>query len=118
GAAVWLRYLAYSGSTKASKRKGILGHELGHATGHGHMGGATESLMEPSIGTKTDLLAFDLQAASFHYTRSPDNTAPDTDVSSSFLGALAPSGLPAVREWVCGAGDDEVTPWFRSRGIP
>jgi hypothetical protein len=107
GAAVWLRYLSYSGSTKAGKRKGILGHELGHATGMGHMSGTTESLMAPSIGTKTDLLAFDVQAASFHYTRSPENTSPDTDTSSSFLGSLAPSGLPAVREWVCGAGDEE-----------
>lgn len=106
--AVWLRYLQYSGSTRAGKRKGILGHELGHATGHGHMSGTTESFMKPSIGTNTDLLAFDVQVASFHYTRSPENTTPDTDNSSSFLGILAPSGLPAVREWVCGAGD-EVT---------
>lgn len=103
--AVWLRYVRYSGTSGASKRKGILGHELGHATGLGHMSGTTASFMQPSIGTNTDLSAFDVQAASFHYTRSPKNTTPDTDSSASFLGMLAPSGLPAVKEWVCDAGE-------------
>jgi hypothetical protein len=103
--AVWLRYLRYAGTTGASKRKGILGHELGHATGLGHMSGTTPSFMAPSIGSNTDLSAFDVQAASFHYRRSPKNTTPDTDSSTSFLGGLAPSGLPAVREWVCDAGE-------------
>jgi len=107
--AVWLRYLRYSGTTGASKRKGILGHELGHATGLGHMSGTTASFMAPSIGSNTDLSAFDVLAASFHYTRSPKNTTPDTDSSTSFLGGLAPSGLPVVREWVCDAGPEGGT---------
>lgn len=100
-AAIWLRYLGYSGPTKAGKRQGILGHELGHAIGLGHMSSETESLMEPSIGSKTGLLAFDFQAASFHYTRSPENTAPDTDDPGSYDGGLAPAAMPAEREWVC-----------------
>lgn len=104
--AVWLRYNRYPGSTGANKRKGILGHELGHATGMGHMSTGTASFMAPSIGSNTDLSAFDVQAALLHYTRSPKNTTPDTDSSTSFLGALAPSGLPAVREWVCEAGEE------------
>ena len=103
--AVWLRYVRYSGTTGANKRKGILGHELGHATGFGHMSGTTASLMAPSIGSNTGLSAFDAQAALFHHTRSPKNSSPDTDSSSSFLGMLAPSGIPAVKEWVCDAGE-------------
>jgi hypothetical protein len=105
GSAVWLRYPRYPGTSGASKRKGMLGHELGHAMGLGHMSGSTASFMEPSIGSNTDLLAFDLQVASLLYTRSPNNTSPDTDSSSSFLGNLVPSGLPIAREWVCDAGE-------------
>ncbi|HYO46086.1 MAG TPA: hypothetical protein VEY33_05300 [Gemmatimonadota bacterium] len=103
GSAVWLRYLRYSGTTGASKRKGILGHELGHAMGYGHMNGETLSFMEPSLGTKTDLSAFDSHAASLLYTRSPHNTSPDTDSWSSYRGLLVPSGLPIAMEWVCEA---------------
>jgi hypothetical protein len=65
--------------------------------------------MDPSIGSNTDLLAFDLQVASLHYTRSPSNTSPDTDSSSSYLGILVPSGLPIAREWVCDAGEELPT---------
>jgi type IV pilus biogenesis protein CpaD/CtpE len=104
GSAVWLRYVRYPGTTGAPKRKGILGHELGHATGMSHMDGATVSFMSPSLGTKTDLSAFDAQAALFHYTRSPKNSSPDTDSSTGYL---SPSGLPAINEWVCEAGDEE-----------
>ena len=104
--AVWLRYVRYSGTAYASKRKGILGHELGHATGLGHMGGATPSLMYASIGANTDLKDFDRQAALLHYTRSPKNTSPDTDSSTSYLGLLTPAGIPATKEWLCNAGEE------------
>ena len=102
GAAVWLRYLRYSGSGGASKRTGILGHELGHAMGMGHMTSGTPSFMEPSIGSKTDLSAFDQQAARFLYNRTPGNSAPDTDSSTTFTGSLSPSAAPGAMEWVCG----------------
>ena len=99
-AAIWLRYLGYSGN--AGKRKGILGHELGHAMGYGHMTSGTFSFMEPSLGTKTDLSSFDIQAASLLYSRAPENTSPDTDNWDSYR-SLSPSGLPIEREWICGA---------------
>jgi hypothetical protein len=105
GSAVWLRYVRYSGTGYASKRRGILGHELGHAMGLGHMNGATLSLMASSIGSKTDLSAFDDQVASLLYRRWPGNTSPDTDSSSGYRGLLAPAGLPVANEWMCGAAD-------------
>jgi hypothetical protein len=104
--AVWLRYLRYSGTSYAGKRKGILGHELGHAMGYAHMGTAVESFMEPSLGSKTDLSPFDRQAASLLYTRSPNNTSPDIDNADSYRGLLVPSGLPVTKEWICGAEED------------
>lgn len=106
GGAVWLRYVRYSGDAYASKRTGILGHELGHAMGMGHMNGSMLSLMEPSIGSKTDLSAFDGLAAPLLYARSPGNTSLDTDSSSGVLGFLAPAAATTVTEWICEAGDD------------
>jgi hypothetical protein len=106
GSAVWLRYSRYPGTSGASKRRGILGHELGHAMGLGHMNGGTASFMQPSVGSNTDLNDFDRQVASLLYTRSPNNSSPDTDSSSSFLGMLVPSGAVAGREWVCDAGEE------------
>jgi hypothetical protein len=103
GSAIWLRYLRYA--DRPGKRKGILGHEMGHAMGYGHMSSDEPSFMEPSIGTKTELLAFDVKAASLLYTRTPRNSSPDTDSSSGMLGSLAPSGLPAAMEWICEAGE-------------
>ena len=99
-AAIWLRYLGYSGN--AGKRKGILGHELGHAMGYGHMTSGTFSFMEPSLGAKTDLSSFDIQAASLLYSRAPENTSPDTDNWDSYR-SLTPSGLPIEMQWICGA---------------
>ena len=98
------------GHLRPAKRKGILGHELGHAMGLAHMNGGTASFMQPSVGSNTDLNDFDRQVASFLYTRSPNNTSPDTDSSGSFLGVLAPSAAPIAMEWVCTAGDEVATP--------
>lgn len=109
GAAVWLRYLRYSGDAYASKRMGILGHELGHAMGMGHMEGSTPSFMSPSLGSKTDLSAFDQMAAFLLYTRMPGSSTADVEGSSSPSKALAPSAF-TVTEWVCGAETESPSP--------
>lgn len=110
GAALWLRYLQYSGSGKASKRRGILGHELGHTMGLGHMNGSSEvSLMAPSLGSKTDLSPYDTRVASLLYGRRPGNASLDIDGSSSGRrGLLVPAGAPVERDWLCDAGDAVV----------
>ena len=101
-AAIWLRYKRYSGDGYAGKRQGILGHELGHAMGYGHMTSGITSFMEPSLGSKTGLSAFDRQAALLIYTRAPRNMSHDIDSSTGYR-ALVPSGMPMVTEWVCAA---------------
>ncbi|HET6618215.1 MAG TPA: hypothetical protein VFH69_10440 [Gemmatimonadota bacterium] len=107
GAAIWLRYVRYA--SDPSKRTGILGHELGHAMGMGHMNGSAPSFMAPSIGSNTDLKPFDVQAAALLYGRAPGNRAPDTDASSSPQGQLVPAAAH-VTEWVCVAGEDLPRP--------
>lgn len=103
-AGIWLRYVKYSGSGGASKRRGILGHELGHAMGLGHMDGSSQvSLMSPSLGSKTDLSPYDNLAASLLYGRRPGNISLDTDASSGTRGLLVPAGAPVEREWLCDA---------------
>lgn len=103
-AAIWLRYVKYSGSGGASKRRGILGHELGHAMGLGHMDGSSQvSLMAPSLGSKTDLSPYDNQVASLLYGRGPGNVSLDTDSSGGGRGLLTPAGAPVEREWLCDA---------------
>ncbi|HET6616312.1 MAG TPA: hypothetical protein VFH69_00715, partial [Gemmatimonadota bacterium] len=108
GAAVWLRYVRYSGDP--SKRTGILGHELGHAMGMGHMNGSTPSFMAASIGSNTDLKPFDVQAAALLYGRAPGNRAPDTDTSSAPQGQLVPSAATHEAEWICTDGEDLPRP--------
>ncbi|CAN5879564.1 hypothetical protein BH20GEM1_BH20GEM1_09070 [soil metagenome] len=103
-AGVWLRYKSYSGDKYAPKRQGILGHELGHAMGYGHMTTGTLSFMEPSLGSKTSLSAFDRQAAVLLYSRTPRNTSQDNDSSTGYR-TIAPSGMPRFSEWVCGDGE-------------
>ena len=104
-AAIWLRYKRYSGDSYAGKRQGILGHELGHAMGYGHMTSGVTSFMEPSLGSKTGLSAFDRQAALLVYTRAPRNSSHDIDSATGYR-ALVPSGMPRVTEWVCAAADE------------
>lgn len=104
-AAIWLRYKRYSGDGYAPKRQGILGHELGHAMGYGHMTSGTASFMEPSLGSKTGLSAFDRQAALLTYTRAPRNLSYDTDSSTGYR-ALAPSAMTMTYRWVCEADDE------------
>jgi hypothetical protein len=107
GAAVWLRYVRYSGTSGASKRTGILGHELGHAMGMGHMSSGTPSFMYPSIGSNTDLSAFDRQAALLLYSRAPGSSSPDTDYSDGPSKSLSPARVPGSIEWLCQDGDQE-----------
>lgn len=105
GAAVWLRYGRYAGDRYAPKRQGILGHELGHAMGYGHMDGSTLSFMAPSLGSKTGLSPFDQEAALLVYTRAPMNSPTDVDNATTYRGSLAPAGAPMFSEYICGAGE-------------
>ncbi|MCA1571352.1 MAG: hypothetical protein LC798_13730 [Chloroflexi bacterium] len=111
---VHMRYKKYA--TNPGKRRGILAHELGHIFGMHHMSGTRQpSLMQPSLGSRTDLLAFDHLIAAFHYDREPANYSPDTYSTKKRGVAKAPKGAPPrggrnipnamtvkVREWVCG----------------
>jgi hypothetical protein len=108
GSAIWLRYVRYSGTSGASKRTGILGHELGHAMGMGHMDSGTPSFMYPSIGSNTDLSAFDRQAALLLYSRAPGSSSPDTDNSDGVSKNLSPAAAPGSSEWICQDGEQEL----------
>lgn len=102
-ARIWLRFSLISGPGRARVRTAVVGHELGHALGLGHMDGNTRSLMTPSIST-SDLSSFDRQAGNVLYTRSPGNTSPDADSSSYYRGALTPA-VGGTHEWICGPGE-------------
>lgn len=97
---VWLRFV---GLNDSGARVAVIAHEIGHGMGMGHMNGSTSSIMKPAISVG-DLTTFDRRAGDIVYSRSPGNTSPDTDNQSTFLGALAPAGLPeGSYTWVCGA---------------
>lgn len=99
---VWLRFVRYSGPSNAGIRRAVLGHELGHALGMGHMNGSTSSIMTPSVSSSS-LTVFDDEAGLLLYTRSPGNTSPDVDNAATYRGALAPARAVGSYEWVCGA---------------
>ena len=100
--AIWFRFERYSGPSNANIRRAVLGHELGHAIGMGHMNGSTASIMTPSVSSPS-LTGFDGDAGLLLYTRSPGNTSPDVDSQATYRGSLTPSRAVGSYEWVCGA---------------
>jgi hypothetical protein len=105
-ATIWLRFSLVAGPGNGALRVAVLGHELGHGMGMGHMDGGTSSIMTPRISV-TSLSTFDERTGGIVYSRSPGNTDPDSDNLSSFTGALVPAAAPAGRhEWICDAPID------------
>lgn len=95
-AEIWLRFSGLSGPAADVTRRAMIGHELGHAVGLGHMEGSTASLMT-AIVRQWDLTAFDRQAAAVLYGRPPGNTRVDRDPVGGAARAAAPAG-PAIAE--------------------
>jgi hypothetical protein len=103
-AVVWLRFVRFAGPSNAGIRRAVLGHELGHALGMGHMNGSTSSIMTPSVSSSS-LTSFDQDAGLLVYTRSPGNTSPDVDSAATYRGALAPARAVGSYDWVCGTAE-------------
>ena len=101
-AVVWFRFVRFTGGAYAGTRRAILGHELGHTLGMGHMNGSTTSIMTPSVSSSS-LTSFDADAGLLLYTRSPGNTSPDVDSATTYRGSLAPARAVGSYEWVCGS---------------
>jgi len=100
-----LRFSIVPGTDLAWARTAILGHELGHALGMGHMEGFTPSIMTPRISLAA-LSTFDSGTGSIVYSRSPGNVNPDSDSEAFFVGGLAPAGVPSgENRWVCDGPD-------------
>lgn len=100
-ASILLRFSLVSGDGNAAARRAVVGHEIGHAMGVGHMEGSTPSIMTPSVSSAS-LTSFDRDVAGVLHTRSPGNTSPDNDNEPYFREGLVGAGHVAGHyEWVC-----------------
>lgn len=105
-ARIWFRFGKISDPSLSSTRVAVVGHELGHALGVGHMDGNTPSIMTPTISVSA-LTTFDRMAGDVLYSRSPGNTSPDRDDPNTWRGGLV-TAAAGVSEWICDAPDERI----------
>ncbi|MFN2432872.1 MAG: M57 family metalloprotease [Gemmatimonadota bacterium] len=84
----------------------VVGHEIGHTMGLGHLTvPGRSSLMEPSVRL-AGLSPLDRENASVHYHRAPGHAAPDREPASSaslnFSRVWSPGGPGDRKVYVCG----------------